>query len=110
MPLIPLKQTITITRSGGVDEWGNTIPTETLTLACRVDEGSQLIVGKSEGTTETKQVVAEAKITLDKLGDVRYTDTIAFTNELGETIERKPKQIDVKRLIGGKPALTVVYV
>ncbi|MDP1503162.1 hypothetical protein [Bacillus velezensis] len=47
---------------------------------------------------------------VDKLADIRYTDTLSFTNELGETIERKPKEINVKRQVSGKPILTEVIV
>ncbi|MFV4885084.1 hypothetical protein RY279_06390 [Bacillus velezensis] len=47
---------------------------------------------------------------VDKLAGIRYTDTLAFTNELGEIIERKPKEINVKRHVSGKPILTEVVV
>ncbi|MCR9040860.1 MULTISPECIES: hypothetical protein [Bacillus] len=54
--------------------------------------------------------MATARILVDKLADIRYTDTLAFTNELGETIVRKPKEINVKRHVSGKPILTEVVV
>ncbi|TWJ96521.1 hypothetical protein CHCC20487_0851 [Bacillus licheniformis] len=47
---------------------------------------------------------------IDKLADIRYSDTILFTNELGETIARKPKEINVRRHVSGKPILTEVIV
>jgi len=110
MAVVPLKQTITVRRSGGVDEWGRPLPTQTFTLKCRIDEGSQLTVQHSEGIVQSGTVVAEAKILIDKLADIRYTDEISFTDELGITVTRNPKQIDVKRGLNGKPMLTVVYI
>lgn len=110
MAILPMKQTVTIKRGGALDDWGNPITGETLTLKCRVEEGSSLKVYRSAGTTISETVVASARILFDKLADIRETDTIVFTNELGETIEREPKEINVKRGINGKPLLTEVIV
>jgi hypothetical protein len=108
--IIPMRQTITVTRGGDIDEWGNATPGETLTFDCRIDEGSQVRQYRSAGTTESEIIVATARILLDKLADIRETDTIAYTNELGITIEKKPKEINVKRNVGGKPVLTEVVI
>ncbi|MFZ7945664.1 hypothetical protein [Neobacillus sp. 19] len=55
-------------------------------------------------------VVASARILFDKLADIRETDTLVFTNELGLTIEKNPIEINVKRGANGKPILTEVVV
>lgn len=110
MPLVPMKQTVLISRGGdGVDEWGNPLPPSTFTLACSVNEGSQIVQQMSGGLNTSETAIARAKILFDKLADIRYTDEVSFTNELGETITRKPKEINVKRM-NGKPLLTEVFV
>lgn len=106
MAIIPLKQTIKIERPGERDSWGRPIrQPESMTLKCRVDEGSQT-VQNSIG----EEVVVSLEIKLDKLADVRYSDEIEYTNELGNTVKRKPTRIDVIRMISGKPVMTVVFV
>lgn len=111
MAILPMKQTVTIKRGADeLDEWGNPIPGETLTLKCRVEEGSTLRSYRSAGTIDSEIIVATARILLDKLADIRETDVIAFTNELGITFEKKPKEINVKRGANGKPLFTEVVV
>jgi hypothetical protein len=110
MPVVPMRQTITIKRSEGLDEWGNPVYGRPFSLNCRIDEGSSVRQYRSAGTTNSEVVVATARIILDKLADIRETDTLSFTNELGQTIERMPKEINVKRDVGGKPMLTEVIV
>lgn len=105
MAILPLKQTVTVTRQGEVDEWGEGGTTETFTLKCRVDEGSELVQNRLG-----EEVVAGASILFGKLVDIRYEDTIEYTNELNITISRSPIRISVTRNIGGKPWLTEVYV
>jgi hypothetical protein len=106
-----MKQEITVKSGGGTDEWGYPIETVTRTLKCRIDEGTIAVKSKTGGLSrEGEVVVAEARIMLDKLVEIAYTDEISFTNELGTTITRKPKEINVKRNIAGKPILTEVIV
>lgn len=110
MPLIPMTQTITVMRGGALDDWGNPTEGTSFDLKCRIDEGSTLSKVRSQGVNKGDEVIADAKIMLDKLADIKYTDTIRFTNELGETIERQPKEINVKRNIGNKPIMTEVLI
>ncbi|QUN08721.1 hypothetical protein KTJ85_14280 [Bacillus sp. 7D3] len=111
MAIIPMRQTVTVTRaSDDIDVWGNPMDVEPFDIRCRIDEGSTIANSRSSGVVKSEEVVATARILVDKLADIRYTDTLAFTNELGETIVRKPKEINVKRHVSGKPILTEVVV
>jgi hypothetical protein len=110
MAVLPMKQTVTINRGGALDDWGNATPGETLTLNCRIEEGTRLTSYRSIGMTNGEVVVATARILFDKLADIRETDTLVFTNELGITIEKTPKEINVKRGVSGKPILTEVII
>lgn len=103
MAVIPLKQRVRITKPGGLDEWGNPIPDETLEYKCRVDEKSELVRDRTG-----KEVVSSARILIEKLVDVGYDDTVEFTNELGQTIRRTPLNISVIRDFTGKPWFTEV--
>ena len=114
MAILPLKQTVTITRKGAEDEWGDST-TETFSLKCRVDEEAKLVRRTSTsggGATQisTEQVVTAATITFDKLADIRHDDEIRFTDELGRLRIYKPLNIEVVRNIAGKPILTEVSV
>lgn len=100
-----MKQTVTIRRPDGRDDWGNPIPGETYEYPCRVDEKTQVITNQYG-----EEAVSSAEIMLWKLVDIRYDDVIEFTNELGVTIKRKPVKIEPLRWFDGKPRYTVVYV
>ncbi|MEC0756191.1 hypothetical protein P8884_21075 [Bacillus haynesii] len=112
MAIVPMRQTITVERdgSGELDSWGNPIKIEPFAIKCRVDEGSRISLSRSSGVIKSEESVVTARILIDKLADIRYSDTILFTNELGETIARKPKEINVRRHVSGKPILTEVIV
>jgi hypothetical protein len=104
MPIIPLKQRITVKRGGGLDDWGQPLPGEMFDFQARVDEKSEKITDRNGA-----EVVASIKIYLDKLQDVRYDDIIDYDNELGVLTERSPQKIEVIRDFSGKPVMTVVY-
>lgn len=105
MAIIPLKQTITITKPSGSDGWGGTVPGSEQTYKARVTETTKVVTNKAG-----EEAVATLRIILDKLADVSYDDTITYSNELGVTVERTPLKIEIKRHISGKPLLTEVFV
>lgn len=103
MPIIALKQKITVQRAQE-DDWGNETLGEPIVLKARVDESTALVRNR-----QGEEVVATAQILLDKLADVQYDDYITYTDELGRTIREKPIKIGTIRKYSGKPALTEVY-
>jgi hypothetical protein len=105
MALIPLKQTVTVTKAGVTDDWGDVVPGDELTLKARVEEQTKTITAASG-----LEAVTTLKIYLDKKADVSYDDTITYTDENGVTVVRKPISIDVKRGLNGKALLTEVHV
>jgi hypothetical protein len=108
MALIPLLQEIKVyKKSNGLDEWGNPILSEPITLKARVDEGS-FVTSDKESYVTGKVIVAQVRVFLEGLADISYDDEIEYTNELNQTIRRKPKRINIKRNIAGKPELTEV--
>lgn len=110
MAVVPMRQEIKVKRGGGLDDWGNPLPGDEFFLKCRVDEGTFLVEYRASGNVSSREVVAKARILLDKLEDIRYDDVIIYTNELDQDIKQTPKKIDVKRHINGKPILTEVFI
>jgi hypothetical protein len=112
MAIMPMKQTVILIRETG-DEWdGNQTVTRT-EMKCSINEGAKLVRSMSGSTgvqgANSAEVVSSAQIYFDKLADIRLTDTLEYTNELGITRQYPPITIEIKRL-NGKPILTVVSV
>jgi hypothetical protein len=105
MPLIPMKQTVTITPQGETDSWGNVItPSTPYTLKCRAEETTAKVQNQVGD-----EVVSSLTLYFDKLPNIKYDDTIEFINELGNTISGMPIKIEPVRGINGKPMMTNVY-
>jgi hypothetical protein len=111
MALIPLNQTVLLHKridgNGGLDEWGNPIVSDPISMEARVDEGS-FTTTDEESFVTGKVIVAQVRVFLEGLADISYDDEVEFTNELNHTIKRKPKRINIKRNIAGAPELTEV--
>lgn len=115
MPIIPMKQTVTIRRKGESDRWGNeTTPPTTFTMKCRIQEGAKLTRRTSQqpGATQTlsEEVVSSAQILFDKFTDIRLTDEILYTDESGNERVYLPININRTRGPNGKAWLTEVEV
>ncbi|MGM0807514.1 MAG: hypothetical protein ACQET8_22675 [Bacillota bacterium] len=93
-----------------LDEMGYPLSPIETTYSCRVDEGSKLVKFMNSGNVTGKTPVIKARILLDGLVNVRYEDSIVYTNELGVTIERVPEEINVKRWIDNSPFMTEVFI
>ncbi|UNL92767.1 hypothetical protein CPY53_03980 [Paenibacillus polymyxa] len=105
MPLISMRQTITITKAAKSSGWGHSSPGAELTVTARVSEQTKTVTNQFGDET-----VSSMTILIDKLADVSYDDEITYTNELGVTIKRKPIAIQPKRGLSGKALITEVNV
>jgi hypothetical protein len=105
MPILPMKQTVTVTPASSVDKWGRSVSGTPVDYKVRVEEKSELVADQAG-----KQAVSSLTIYFDKLVNITYNDVINYTNELGVTVKREPIKIDVIRGIGGKAVLTKVYI
>lgn len=104
MAIIPLRQKITVYKSGGIDEWGYEVPGETIEMNARVDEITEVVTNFAG-----EEAVTGVQVTLNKMAGIHYNDEISYTDELGRNIKRKPVKIEPIRGINGKAILTVVY-
>lgn len=105
MAIIPLKQSVIVTKPAGVDGWGVAIPGATTTLSARVSERTHKVNNQLG-----EESLSSMTVYLDKLADISYDDVITYTNELGVEIVRKPIAIEPKRGLNGKALLTEVHV
>lgn len=104
MPIVPLRQKVTVIRSGGEDDWGVPLPDERIEMKARVDELTKTVQNR-----HGQEVVSSMQIMLNKMADVNYDDTIEYTDELGRTTTRQPLKIEPIRMINSKAILTFVY-
>lgn len=105
MAIIPLKQTVIVTKPGTSDGWGGAVPGAKVMYKARVTDETKIVKNRLG-----EEAVSSMTIIFDKLPDIRYDDVITYTNELGDTIERTPLAIEPKRMLNGKPIITEVYV
>lgn len=104
MALVPLKQVIHVIRQVDEDKYGEPIYAAPIPLKCRVEETINQVTNQLGD-----EVISGMLVYLDKLADIRYSDEIKYTNELGIIMKRKPIRIDPVRMFSGKPTLTLVY-
>ncbi|WP_339273724.1 hypothetical protein MKY59_21340 [Paenibacillus sp. FSL W8-0426] len=105
MPLVAMKQRITVTKAGTSDGWGDVTEGAIVEYKARVTEETKTVVN-SYG----EEAVSSMTILLDKLPDISYDDTITYENELGVRIERKPIAIKPCRMLSGRAVITEVNV
>lgn len=106
MAIIPLKQTATVRKfltdndnGWSVDDYG-----EPIEYKVRATEKFEVVTNQLG-----EEITASVKLTFDKFPDISYNDLVAYENENGERIERKPIAIKPIRMVNGKPALTGVW-
>lgn len=105
MAIIPLKQTITVTKPGVDTGWGHAEPGEVITLKARVVEETNVVKDRFG-----REAISSMTVILEKLANVSYDDVITYTNELGLTVSRSPLSIEPLRNFSGRALLTKVYV
>ncbi|SFH23044.1 hypothetical protein SAMN05660649_04369 [Desulfotomaculum arcticum] len=105
MALIPLNQSVKITKGGDLDEWGQPRPGRGMTLKCRIDQHSQLVK-----TQDGKEAVTSATILLNGLVTVNYSDLLEWKDETGNQYSLHPLTVAIVRDFTGKPLFTKVAV
>lgn len=114
MAIIPLKQTITVTRPYKTDKFNRPLLPTPVEMKCRFEEKQKTVTRASSSVgvnqSMSNEVQSTARILLDKLADIGYEDEIEYMNELGVTTKYSPLDIAPKRNFAGKAILTVVMV
>lgn len=83
--MIPMRDSITIVRAGEFDDWGRPTNPTTRVLKCRLDYTQQRFTD-SKG----EERVSKAIVYFKGLADVIPTDTLEWTDELGQFHSVKP--------------------
>ena len=103
--MIPVKDTITVTKAVSLDAWGQSLPGQSQTIKCRVDQTSKLVRNQ-----DGKEVVSSAEILMLGLVQINYSDRIEWTDGAGNNYTWSPVVVAVIRDLNGKPLLTKVGV
>lgn len=103
---IPLRQTVIITKLIGTDpDYGDPIYGPPTPVRCRFQEGGRLVRNQ-----RGEEVVSVGTFFFDRLTDIKFSDNLTYTNELGTETTYTPIAISVRRALNGKPVLTEVDV
>lgn len=103
MALIPLKDTVTITKPGAIDEFGDSTPGQSFTYACRIEEGTKRTLDK-----QGSEVISATQILIEGAVDVGYDDIVTWTDSVGNQWSKKPLRIFVVKDFSSKPLFTEV--
>jgi hypothetical protein len=97
LAIVPMKDTVTIVKSGGVDGWGEPIPGETITTKGRVSEKTTMVVNQNG-----EEIKSRYSILLPPKVIVEYGDEVSFVSSSGATITGNPESISAVKNFGGK--------
>lgn len=106
MPIIPLRQDVTVSPFIGSDpDWNTPVYGEDYEMKCRFSEGVKLVRDRNGA-----EVASVGTFYFDKIPRISINDLFTFTNENNDELTYTPIAIAVKRAINGKPILTEVNV
>lgn len=86
--MIPMKDKVNIIRAGEIDDWGRPTNPTTRVLKCRIDYSQKKFVD-SKGEDR----ISKAIIHFKGLVDVKTTDTLEWTDELGQIHSVRPATV-----------------
>lgn len=103
MAIIPLKDTVTITKAGALDDWGQPTAGTSASYACRINESTKLTRNQ-----QGAEVVSTTQILIGGAVAIGYDDTVSLTDASGVQRTDKPIRIAVIKDISSKPLFTEV--
>jgi len=103
--MIPVNDKVTITRSAGLDGWGDTIPGVVDIIKARVNN-STVLTTDSNGV----EVIGKGTIYFNGFVDIGYADNLEFTEANGNVVIEHPLNINFKKDLGGVILITKVVV
>lgn len=107
LDLLPMRDLIILSNSGGYDDWG--LPIEKPPLGIygnyRYNTTRSKII-----TDNGDEIVYSADVYLPYDTDISYDTTIQFVDELGTEVAKKPITIQHKRDVWGSPMVLRVVV
>jgi hypothetical protein len=103
MALVPMKDSITIVKSDGIDGWGEPIPGETITAKGRVTENTAVVINQNG-----EEVASRFSILLPASVIVGYGDEVSFIDSTGATVNGNPVAIKAIKDYVGKVILRKV--
>jgi hypothetical protein len=104
MSLIPLKDTVTVEKTGGRDDWGRPTGVTTKNYACRIDNRIEIVKNQ-----DGQDVVSKAEILIDGVANVTVNDVVKWSDPYG-TYEAKPISVSPLKDLSSKVLFTRVVV
>ncbi|MEH7116906.1 hypothetical protein V7128_05690 [Neobacillus vireti] len=102
--MIPVNDTVTIEKAGGLDDWGRPTGVFTETFKCRIDYQTQVI--KAENGEDA---ISKAAILIKGVALVTTNDTVKWSDDYGNH-EAKPLSVSPLKDLSSKVLFTKVVV
>lgn len=105
---VPMPHTVSITKSGRLDDWGIPVAdsNESVKVACKISYNSN---NEAIAVASGEQVRYTARILCEGIPQVDYDDLITWSDDFGNVHSKPPLEIDYKHDLSGSPvALRVV--
>lgn len=102
--MIPTNDTVTVSKVGGLDDWGRPIETSSVQLECRVDYRTEVVK-----TDNGEDAVSKAQIMIKGVALVTTDDTVSWTDAYG-THTANPLSVSPLKDLSGKVIFTKVVV
>lgn len=103
--MVPMNQWLRVVYAVGVDEWGQSLPGDSVSCKARITEKTSVVRGPNG-----QESVSSAEILLPGLVKMGVNDVLEWEDEVGNVYSFRPLSIFVVRDFGGKPMLTRVVV
>lgn len=108
LDFIPMTDTVTLQRAGGVDEWGIPVEsTESQDVKARIDYNSKR---KEIPVANGETIVYTAEVLIKGTPKVTYKDRLFWVDQVGIEHNQKPLSIEFVKNFSGKAFMTKVVV
>lgn len=104
---VPTNSTINIIKAGSLDDWGELTDGETITVPAFVTTNSD---NKTIPVSTGNEVVYNASALVFEPILIHETDTITWTDTLGQTHSGQPLSVSVRTDLGGAYTYTKVVI
>ncbi|MGG3561655.1 hypothetical protein ABES03_08625 [Neobacillus rhizosphaerae] len=102
--MISLKDTVTVEKAGGLDDWGRPTGTATETFKCRIDYRTEVVK-----TDNGEDAVSKCVILIKGVALVTTNDTVKWSDAYGDH-EAKPLSVSPLKDFSSKVLFTKVVV
>lgn len=107
LDLLPMRDMIKVTNSGGLDDWGMPIESKPVEIYGNYRYNTKR---STIATDNGDEITYSADVYLPYDTEISYDSTITFIDELGTEVKKQPITIQHKRDVWGSPMVLRVVV